>query len=159
VKKYLIPAVAITAALAAGAAGGFLLGTDQAEGKAATKIAALKHQSALDVGHARKQAREQGIQAGRDQERAAQAAREDDLKHAGYHDSDELAHSIKAKFNRNAKKDGDSWRVDEVSCVSQNVRNTDFVCLTEYSDDDRITLKVTVSEDGNEWLSRGEVQS
>jgi hypothetical protein len=158
--KYIVPMVLVVAIVAAG---GIVYANQRAtdartkaEHIATIHLIAVKQSDTARQNRAVKTAYNKGYGKGYKKAQADDAEAQAALQSTGYHDAVTLQRSIKSKFNNDARKNGDYYRVDSASCISENSDHTTFVCLLDYSDDTKDTLKVTVNQDGDEWISRGE---
>lgn len=69
-----------------------------------------------------------------------------------FFDPEYLAADVKSEINSDISADGLSYRMNELTCIERSIKG-EFTCHAEYSDGDTSTLKVTVSADGESWIS------
>ena len=69
-----------------------------------------------------------------------------------FFDPEYLAADVKSEINSDIQADGLSYRMDELTCIERSIKG-EFTCHAEYSDGDTSTIKVTVSGDGESWIS------
>ncbi len=72
----------------------------------------------------------------------------------GYNDPAKLSADVSLEMNARVLERGYDFSVTSVDCIKEQARN--FTCHVEYSDGDASTLSVTVSEDGNTWISHAQ---
>lgn len=68
-----------------------------------------------------------------------------------YRNANYLATSVTARWNEIAASEGRSWRAQSTECIKFSAQQ--FKCHTEFSDGDQKNVTVTVSEDGQTWMS------
>jgi hypothetical protein len=69
-----------------------------------------------------------------------------------FFDPEYLAADVKSEINSDISADGLSYRMNELTCIERSIKG-EFTCHAEYSDGDTSTIKVTVSADGESWIS------
>jgi hypothetical protein len=152
-RTVIIAAVAALVSGAIGAAVANVVTENAANAKLTRAIDREQHHAAVVLHREKNKAHDAGYTQGRQDEGDARDATEEALTTEGYHDPARLARSIKSSKNKDFKDDDLEFRMDDVDCISQNESNTRFTCLADYSDDTKLTLKVTVAKDGSSWIS------
>ncbi len=71
-----------------------------------------------------------------------------------YNNAAELSSDVSVEMNAKAIALDVGYSVDSVDCI--NLEGREFTCHVGYSDGDSATLSVTVSADGQTWISHGQ---